>query len=139
MSAPSTRRHLVNKSLTSKSRPQSEFNRNPGTGVGDRVSRVSSADSSFTGNAKEGGDNRRSSYFANGPGTDQLLLLLLTNTNRHKEIQLAVVAFSTCMEGRTAKIRLLCLEYLFLLFTQKIETLLEVMNLPLLEHYQLKI
>lgn len=67
--APSARRHLGNKSLTSNSRPQSELSRAAGTGVGDRVSRVSFADSSFTGGAKEGGGNRRSSYFANGPGT----------------------------------------------------------------------
>lgn len=64
-----TRRHYGNnKSITSTSRPNSEFARPQGTGVGDRVSRVSFADSSFTG--REGGNgNKRSSYFANGPGT----------------------------------------------------------------------
>lgn len=64
-----TRKHYGNsKSITSTSRPTSEFARPHGTGVGDRVSRVSFADSSFTGK-ETGGGNRRSSYFANGPGT----------------------------------------------------------------------
>lgn len=64
-----TRKHYGNnKSITSTGRPTSEFARPQGTGVGDRVSKVSFADSSFTGKETTGG-NRRSSYFANGPGT----------------------------------------------------------------------
>lgn len=77
--APITRRHIGNKSLTGNSRPNSEFARPQGTGQGDRISRVSFADSSFTG--REGG-NRRSSYFANGPGTASS-----PNAHRYKSSQ----------------------------------------------------